>query len=122
MDTVSPINANGLVELLLGLIFVVFLIFALAWAFKRFGNGGLGMSGLIKVIAAMSLGNRDRIALISVGDKQLLIGISPGRISTLHVLEEPIDLLNDKDGESFSGDFKHELANKIQSLLTGEKA
>jgi flagellar protein FliO/FliZ len=28
--------------------------------------------------------------LVQVGGKQLLLGVAPGRVSTLHVLDEPI--------------------------------
>lgn len=126
MNQVSPVNADGLIELVFGLLFVIIVIFTLAWAFKRFGSGGLGMGGVIKVLAAMSLGNRDRIALISVGSQQLLIGISPGRISTLHAFDEPLDLSieNSRHGQidGASIDFKQELAKKLQTLVAGDKA
>jgi flagellar protein FliO/FliZ len=26
-----------------------------------------------------------------VGDKQILLGVAPGRVATLHVLERPVD-------------------------------
>jgi flagellar protein FliO/FliZ len=95
----------------------------LAWLFKKFGSGSLGLGGLIKVVAAMSLGGRDRIALISVGDKQLLLGISPGRIATLHVFDEPVDtqpcvqkLSVENIGTS------HDFASKLQGMLSGGKS
>ena len=63
METSSTVATSGLLDLLLGLIVVLILIFALAWAFKRFGAGRLALGGAIRVLAAMSLGGRDRIAL-----------------------------------------------------------
>ena len=29
-------------------------------------------------------------SLVQVGNKQLLLGVAPGRVSTLHVLDEPV--------------------------------
>ena len=43
----------------------------------------------------MSMGARERIVLVQVGTKQLLLGIAPGQISTLHVLNEPLEAVSD---------------------------
>lgn len=115
----SPLNASGLADVLLGLMLIIVLIFALAWLFKKFGSAGLGLGGLIKVVAAMSLGGRDRIALISVGEKQMLLGISPGRISTLHVFDEAIDLEAQKIGLSTASANSSDFASKLQNLISG---
>ncbi len=117
---ISPMGSNSIVDVLMGLAFIILLIFFLAWLFKKFGSGSLGLGGVIKVLAAMSLGGRDRIALISVGDKQMLLGISPGRIATLHVFEDQVEMpaLNGKkmaNNPNQSQDF----ATKLQGLLTG---
>lgn len=115
LSSSGPITSSGILEMMSGLIFVVLLIFALAWLFKRMGSNSFGLGGVIRILAAMSLGNRDRIALIEVGEKQMLIGISPGRISTLHVFDEPVELAEARD--SIDGDF----ASKLQSMLSGSK-
>ena len=123
VQAISPIGSSSIVDVLLGLAFIIILIFFLAWLFKKFGSGSLGLGGLIKVIAAMSLGGRDRIALISVGDKQLLLGISPGRIATLHVFENPID--TESSGQKIgagSTRLPQDFANKLQGVLSGSKS
>jgi flagellar protein FliO/FliZ len=110
-------------DVLLGLAFIIILIFFLAWLFKKLGSGSLGLGGLIRVIAAMSLGGRDRIALISVGDKQLLLGISPGRIATLHVFEEPVSTEPTLSKESASKNgLPQDFANKLHGMLSGGKS
>ncbi len=118
---IAPIGSSSIMDVLLGLAFIIVLIFFLAWLFKKFGSGSLGLGGLIKVVAAMSLGGRDRIALICVGDKQLLLGISPGRIATLHVFDEPVDncgQLQPAGKSSVTQDF----ASKLQGMLAGGKS
>jgi flagellar protein FliO/FliZ len=47
--------------------------------------------GMLKIIGGISMGSRERIVLLQVGSEQLLVGVSPGRINTLHVLEAPLD-------------------------------
>ncbi len=36
------------------------------------------------------MGPRERVVLVQVGKQQLLLGVAPGRIQTLHVLDEPV--------------------------------
>jgi len=116
-EGMSPLNVAGLFDVVIGLAFIVFLIFALALLFRKFGNTGVGVGGLIKVVAAMSLGGRDRIALISVGQKQMLLGISPGRIATLHVFEEPFEDIVSTGSAGQSKNPSSEFAKKLQGLL-----
>lgn len=121
-EGMSPLNVTGLFDVVIGLAFIVFLIFALAFLFRKFGNAGVGMGGLIKVVAAMSLGGRDRIALISVGQKQMLLGISPGRIATLHVFEEAIEDAAVANVMGQSQNSGSEFSKKLQGLLSGNRS
>ena len=41
-------------------------------------------------MASQVLGPRDRLLLVQVGGEQILLGISAGRITPLHVLKEPV--------------------------------
>lgn len=121
-EGMSPLNVAGLFDIVIGLAFIVFLIFALAFLFRKFGNAGVGMGGLIKVVAAMSLGGRDRIALISVGQKQLLLGISPGRIATLHVFEDNIEDVTAASVVGQSQNSGSEFSKKLQAMLAGNRS
>ena len=48
-------------------------------------------NGLINIISAISVGQRERIALIQVGEEQILIGLTQGRIDKLHTLKKPVE-------------------------------
>jgi flagellar protein FliO/FliZ len=80
--------ADGLGETAIGLVMVLLLILALAWLFKRFGNR-LPMAGRgpVQVIGGVSLGTRERAVLLSVDGIRLLVGVAPGQVRTLHVLD-----------------------------------
>jgi flagellar protein FliO/FliZ len=58
-----------------------------AWLMRRFrGLSGAPNSGLA-VLAQVSLGTRERAVLLRVGDRQVLVGVAPGNVRTLHVVD-----------------------------------
>ena len=89
---VDPLSGTNVLQMIVGLIFVLILVFAIAWLLRRVGGVSLTGGGALKVISGMSMGSRDRVVLLQVGEEQLLLGVSPGRIQTLHVLEKPIEV------------------------------
>ena len=109
-----PMAGSGitgqLLQLLLGLLLVVGLIFLLAWLMRRVQQLGPRGGQVIKVVASKALGPRDRLVLVQVGGEQLLLGLTPGRIAPLHVLKEPVHL---PDGEPASTEF----AQRLMELL-----
>ena len=42
--------------------------------------------------ADLPLGQKERAVLIRAGNTQILRGVAPGRVSTLHVLTEPVSV------------------------------
>jgi flagellar protein FliO/FliZ len=79
-----------LLQLLFGLVLVVALIFLLAWLVRRMQQIGPRSNQAIKLVASQALSPRDRLVLVQVGDEQILLGLTPGRITPLHVLKEPV--------------------------------
>jgi flagellar protein FliO/FliZ len=88
----SPLSAGSLAQLTLSLIAIVALIFALSWLLKRFKVALPRGSGDMAVIEQVSIGPRERIALVRVGDAQVLVGIGAGGIVALTPLATPIAL------------------------------
>ncbi|AZF06570.1 flagellar biosynthetic protein FliO [Pseudomonas sp. R5-89-07] len=80
-----------LTQLMLGLLLVVGLIFVLAWLMRRVQRIGPGNAQVIEMIGSRALGPRDRLVLVQVGEEQILLGLTPGRITPLHVLKTPVD-------------------------------
>ena len=77
-------------QALFSLILVTGLIFGTAWLLKRF-NPAMSQSGHgMKIIGALSLGGRDRLVLVEAGSKQLLLGVSPGRVMLVESFDEPV--------------------------------
>ncbi|OFE12035.1 flagellar biosynthetic protein FliO [Pseudohongiella acticola] len=83
-------GSDAMLQTAIWLLVIVGLILVLAWAVRRFTNLGPRSVGAMRVLSALPVGNRERIALVQVGDKQLLIGVAPGHISTLHVFDDNV--------------------------------
>ncbi|WP_092204549.1 MULTISPECIES: flagellar biosynthetic protein FliO [unclassified Pseudomonas] len=94
---VAPAAGNGvagqLAQLVLGLLLVLGLIFFLAWLLRRVQQAGpAGKGQVIDIVGSRALGPRDRLVLVQVGNEQILLGLSPGTITALHVLKEPVQV------------------------------
>jgi len=86
----EAVGVGSVLQILAGLAVILGLILGMAWFMRRLGGlPGTG-GGALKVLGGVSLGQRERVVLLQAGDQQLLIGVAPGQIRTLHVLEEPI--------------------------------
>ena len=88
--TGAPSAAGSLVQVTLSLMLVLAAVFAAAWVVRRLRNFGRPGAGAINIIADVALGTKERAVLIQVGAQQLLVGVAPGRVNTLHVLAEPV--------------------------------
>lgn len=89
-QTVSTSTPEGLLSMILALLFVVLVIFAIAWIAKRF-NLAPSNSGQIKMVSATSLGGRERIIVIEIEGEQHAIGVTNHSVNHLFKLEHPIE-------------------------------
>ncbi|WP_041474932.1 flagellar biosynthetic protein FliO [Pseudomonas sp. UW4] len=90
---VSSGVAGQLTQLVFGLLLVLGLIFFLAWLLRRVQQAGpAGKGQVIEIVGSRALGPRDRLMLVQVGNEQILLGLSPGSITALHVLKEPVQV------------------------------
>jgi len=83
-----PIDSSHLANTAVGLILVLALIIGLAWVLRRFGGLPNVGKGVVTIVGGVSLGTRERAVLLQVGETRLLVGVSPGRVQTLHVLSK----------------------------------
>lgn len=79
-------SAPQVLEAIAGLAVVLAVIFALAWAVRRFARLPAGGKGLIRVLGGVALGSRERAVVVAVGGTHLLLGVAPGQVRMLHVL------------------------------------
>jgi len=112
---VAPAAGSGvagqLAQLVLGLLLVLGLIFFLAWLLRRVQQAGpTGKGQVIDIVGSRALGPRDRLVLVQVGNEQILLGLSPGTITALHVLKEPVQVPSSEPASP-------EFAQRLMELL-----
>jgi len=61
----------------------------------------------VSVIGGVSLGPRERAVLLQVGGTRLLVGVAPGQVRMLHLLDQ--DNGNTASEDEFSGQLKREM-------------
>ena len=88
------VSTGAFIQGLIGLVVIIGLLLVTLAALKRWGGqfGGVSTTGM-KVISGLSVGHRERILLIEVGETWLVVGVTASQIRTLHTL--PKDALPD---------------------------
>ena len=85
-ETAAPgIGAGNIAQLVFGLAVVLGLIVAAGWFMKRFQLGP-STAGLVKVLGGASIGQRERVVVVEVGDTWMVLGVAPGRVNALHTM------------------------------------
>ncbi len=78
--------AGSLLQVFIGLVAVLLLIAATAWVAKRFGVTRGGSSNVLQVISSASVGARERVVVVEVGESWLVVGVAPGSVNALMTL------------------------------------
>jgi len=110
-QTVVPQASESLTSVMFSLVLVVSIIFLIAWSMRRMGGKVFKTNSSIKILSGISMGSREKVVLVQVGKEQLLLGVAPGRVQTLHVLQEPIEAGDVSDGQDAS------FASRLKSML-----
>jgi flagellar protein FliO/FliZ len=92
----EPISATNILQIFFWLAIVVSIIVFLTWMLKKFSGVNTNLSGTIKLVAGIHVGQREKLALVQVGQKQILIGITQSKITKLHVMEENVEISEQK--------------------------
>lgn len=104
-------------QIVISLVLVLLIIFVSAWLLRRYGRFPGVADGNLKVLGALSVGQRERILLLQVGDEQVLVGVTSSRITRLHQLEEPIEV---KDNAPVSSPFAQRLQEALKPKENGQ--
>lgn len=86
----APGGAGAIGGAVFALLLVVGLILALAWLAKRMPGVAGSSNAALRVVGSLSLGPRERVVVVAVGDTQLLLSVGAGGTRTLHTLESPL--------------------------------
>lgn len=84
---VPALGVGAVLQTVFGLVVVIGLVFACAWLARRFGlQPGGSRGGLIKTVGGASLGGKERVTVVEIGDTWLVLGAAPGSVRLLHTM------------------------------------
>ncbi|AMK77330.1 MULTISPECIES: flagellar biosynthetic protein FliO [Methylomonas] len=115
-QTAKVVSSGDVAQWLLALLLVLAVFFLSVWLLRK--SGGLAFVGKsqLAVLAGLSLGMREKLVLVKVGEKQLLLGVSSGRIDKLLELEGDQRLfMNSAEGQETSV-----FAKKLLQVMQGK--
>ena len=92
-----------------GLLFVIAMIFVAAWLMRRLGSVSMAGGQAMKIVSVLSVGPREKVLLVDVAGRQILLGVAPGRVSYLQSFDQPVFT------PAATG--SNEFATKIKQLL-----
>ncbi|MHB1655125.1 MAG: flagellar biosynthetic protein FliO [Burkholderiales bacterium] len=94
----------SLLQVALSLFAILALIMGAAWLTKRYLNISPRANTAIKMISGLNLGGRERVLLLEVGEQWIVVGVSPGHISTLATMpRQSVDATGTPEaGKSFA--------------------
>lgn len=113
----EPLGAGSLLQFTVSLLLVLAAIVVSAWLLRRFGRLQSSANGALRIIGGLSVGARERVVLVQVGKDQLLLGVAPGQVRTLHVLDQPL-VIEQGSGAKKAGDH---FAERLAAALRGGK-
>ena len=85
------IEGPDILSLGASMLIVIGAVIALGWLYSRLRFNGGGPGNVINVVASRGLGPKERLLLVEVGDKQLLVGMTASSVQTLHTFDRPIE-------------------------------
>jgi flagellar protein FliO/FliZ len=98
-----------------GLVMVLAIFFLCVWGLRKLGGINASGGGKLRLLGGLSLGMRERVVLLQAGKKQLLLGVTPGRIETLLVLEGDDCLYQEEPADAAESGFAQKLAQMVKA-------
>ena len=96
-----PDMGGSLFQMLAGLAAVVGLLVASLWLLKRLSAPRGPAGGLLKVVSATAVGPRERVVIVELGETWLVLGVAPGRVTTLHQIPRMAGTVSAAPGGDF---------------------
>jgi len=98
---VPSLGVGAVLQTLVGLAVVIGLVFACAWLARRFGLQPSARGNVVRTVGGVSLGGKERVAVVEIGDTWLVLGAAPGNVRLLHTLPAgSVDLTRGGPGSS----------------------
>ena len=86
----SLFTGDYLLQVVGSFFLVICVLLAVMLLLKRFNSISTSKGGYIEVLASAPLGQRERAVLLQVGEEQILVGVAPGNVTTLHHISHSV--------------------------------
>ena len=86
----ADLDLGGLLRVCASLADVIALIVASGWILRRVQGGNARGGSRLRCLESVAVGMKERVVLVQAGEQQILVGVAPGNVRTLHVFAEPI--------------------------------
>jgi flagellar protein FliO/FliZ len=86
-DAITPSPTMSVIKMVLGLAVVLGVMALFAWGAKRFLPGVVSQPSVIKVIGGASVGTRERVVVLEVAGRWLVVGVASGQVTNIANLE-----------------------------------
>lgn len=114
-DTTDFSSITQIASIFFSLLFVIAIIFALAFIMRRFNVTQAG-KGELKVIASLVAGTKERVIVVQVGQEQHMLGVTAHNINHLAHLTSPIHIESVNEGVSASS-FQQKLTQAMAQAI-----
>ncbi|CAG9253841.1 flagellar biosynthetic protein FliO [Paraburkholderia unamae] len=118
-SAVPALGFGAVVQTVLGLALVIGVVFGCAWLARRLGLQGGMKNALVRTVGGASLGGKERVAVVEIGDTWLVLGAAPGNVRLLHSMpagELPAGVTGPATaGPALSGTFAQRFRDALKS-------
>lgn len=83
MPTAAPDLGSSALQMVFGLIVVLALLLGALWLLKRISIPRGPVANLMRVVAGVAVGSRERVVILELGNSWLVLGVAPGQVTTL---------------------------------------
>lgn len=95
---VSP--TGGILKMVLGLAAVLAVMALVSWGVKRMMPGVGSQPSTIRVMGGVSVGSRERVVVLQVADRWIVVGVAPGQVSGIADFEVGASVMSAADHDS----------------------
>lgn len=119
---ISP--TGGVLKMVVGLAVVLAVMALITWVLKRLLPGVGNLQSVIRVVGGVSVGSRERVVVLEVGGRWLVVGVAAGQVSSLANLESGnYDLAENSPDASTHIDFsRNNFSNSFAAWLVKSTA
>jgi len=87
-DAGGASSSTGIFKMISGLAIVLAVMAAVAWAIKRvLPNISNNQQSVARVISSVSVGSRERVVVVQVADRWIVVGVPPGQVNGIANLD-----------------------------------